>query len=1114
MGTGANEGRSSARAMEELSRREFLKNSVLVGVVQWIPPALAHEVPPEAAPIPSEHFSFSGHLFRKQNGLDLRVHFYNIRLSSGILGLGGPCLKASYPGTTDERLRPTIVFELPPQHIGEEAIQRGADCASDSYVLNELLRVRLAKPSFIAFEIPDGLLPMKYAIDNLLRWESFRPLFGPESRPSSLIQPLGPINTVIGLYRLSLSPTSSAANQTTRLRWSVAKLANDQKEQELWHARLRDGIFDPDPLRANGVELTAAWSPDFGHVKPDTPDDELRKPFRMSLNRLDRHQIVLLSHASEFCPEPLFARRLIVSSRGLWARLEKYWPWTSERATVSLTRYDHVISEGRDEDVEIVRRGFLYPLAHKAVLIRKTRRKVAKFTRPDGLSTFYAYPEQKYFIELVDEALEYGSPIMPFPKIAFKQKRTPAIDDPTLVANSVPRSTAGSTAWGDKAFWPHVCGQVYKFELEATDHAGSPISLLREQIFIQDIDPSCCPPGPEGDQCRTEAGTVSLSSMVKDAGTDFLARFGKGVSAANGQKASLARTLQRGDTEVELHYVRFDGERLQDAPCSASGCSVTDRFAPFLPKVVDVGCEVPAIKNLCSSGGGQAVFELVDPDASGNGAEVFALLKTGLINTNFQENTAESAAVASVNPNIRALSRRFGPTASSGVTINTVHGIRTQFDPETLFAGDAKLFNSIPLGKIVSAALVEVAGSIPQILSITNELADAPDATQSKLDWETDALKAWPEDTPIFIPAPGCRMVAKVEATSWRFGASPPSVIVEGGLENFAIQLGISINGEFNGIAVEFDAFKFKSVNGQKPVINVDIKPDGIKFQGAVLEFVKSIQEKLGFLGGGDNTFKIDLSRDGVAIYPPPVVIPDLTLGAFSVTNLSICSACKLPFTQGRPLSFEFSLARPDNRFQVTAGIYAGGGYVAMEVDAEKVRSFDLCIEFGAAKQLKLGGVTCGHAEILGGFSYSSRSELVSADNVKVWRSTVLLTAYVRASGSFRWWVITLSLELYVGMSARFGAAGESIVDGTARLTVSAKVGFIRKSHTISYTQRFSGSGGAARFAVASNRDTRMLDLSAVAEDGVLADSIKFDDWKNYEDAFYANATLNVRPTC
>ena len=1108
MDKGESERPSSARVVNA-SRRRLLQSAALAGAVQWVPASAAEDVSGRVAPSPSGAPSFSVRLFRKRDGLDLHAHFFNIRLTSGILGLGGPCLRASFPGASDPRLSPKIVFELAPQHVGEEAILRGADCTSNSYVLRDLLRVRLARPTFIAFDIPERLLPMRYALDDLLKWERFRPLFGPESRPFDQIRPLGPLETVIGLYRLSLSPTSDVSDPASGLHWSVNEFAVHRSEHELWHARLRDSRFDPDPLRANGVELAAAWSPDFGQVKPDSPGTELEKPFRMSLNRLNRHQIVLLSHAREFCPEPLFARRLIVSSRGLWARLEKYWPWTSERATVALTRYDHVVSEGRDEDVEVVERGFLYPLGHKAVLIRKTRRKVARFTRPDGRSTFYAYPEQKFFIELIDEALEYGSPVMPFPKIEFKQKRTPALDDPMLEANSVPRSVAGAKTWGDNAFWPHVCGQVHKFELEGTDHAGNPVTLPRELIFIKDIDPSCCPPGPDGDNCRKQAGSVSLSAMVKDAGTDFLARFGSGMSPTSGQKAALARTIQRGDTEVELHYVRFDGELLPDASCSASGCTVTERFAPFLPRVVDVECQVPAIKNLCSNGGGQAVFELIDPDGAGNDAEIFAKLKAGQVNTNFHKDTSDSAAVASVNPSINALSRRFGPTASSLARINTERGLRAQFDPETLFAGDAKLFNSVPLGKIVSAALIDVAGSVPQILNIVSELADAPDVTQSKLDWETDALRPWPADTPIFLPAQGCRMVAKVEAAAWRFGAEPPSVIALGRLENFAIQLGISIGGNFNGIAVAFNSFEFYSVNGQRPDVKVDIKPDGIQFKGAALEFVKSIQEKLGFLGGRENKFKVDLSRDGVAIFPPPVVIPDLNIGAFSVTNLNIYSACKLPFTQGRPLSFEFSLARPDNKFQVTAGIYAGGGYVAMEVNAEKVRSFDLCIEFGAAKQLKLGGVVNGRAEILGGFSYSSRSELVPVENVKVWRSTVLLTAYVRASGSFSWWVITLSLELYVGMSARFGAMGESVVDGTARLTISAKVGFVRKSHTISYTQRFSGSGGATRIDSVSVRKLRLIEQAAVAEDSLFADSIRFEDWKRYEEAFYAGPALN-----
>ncbi len=1102
--------RTCSACTVDISRRQFLQSAALVGAIRWNTADAAQESPSEVIPNPSEHPSFSTRLFRKLDRLDVRAHFFNLRISFGLLGLGRPCLQALFPGATDTRLKPKIVFELAPQHTGEQAIFRGANCASDSYSLDKPLRSRLAKPTFIAFEVPESLLPMKYALEELLKWERFRPLVGPESRPFDEIRRPEAFDTVIGLYRLSMSPTTDMQDAASNLRWTVTESASERSQNELWHARLRDKRFDTDPLRANGVELVASWSPDFAQVKPDTPGGELDKPFLMSLNRLNRHQIVLLSHAKEFCPEPLFAKRLIVSSRGLWARFEKYWPWTSERATVPITRYNHTISEGADEEVEVVERGFLYPLAHKAVLVRKTLRKVAKFTRPDGLATHYAYLEQKFFIEVVDDALQYGSPVMPFPKIAFRKTRTPPIDDPRLEANSVPRSTAAARTWEDNAFWPHVCGQVHKFELEGTDHAGNPVRLPRALIFIKDIDPSCCPPLPEGKKCRDQAGSVNLSDMVRDAGIDFLKRFGKGVSPANGQQCSMTRTLQRGDTQVELLYVSFDGQQLSEAQCSASGCIVKERFAPFLPRVVDFECEVPAIKNLSSNGGGQGVFELVDPDAAGNDAEIFARLKSGHVATNFQKDTSESAAVASVSPNIQALSRRFGPTAGSVVRINTAAGPRAQIDPETLFAGDAKLFNSVPLGKIVSAALVEVAGSVPQILNISSELADAPDVTQAKLDWETDTLRPWPSDTPIFVPAQGCRMVAKVEASSWRFGAEPPSIIALGRLENFAIRLGISISGDFNGIAIAFNSFEFYSVNGQKPDVRVNIKPDGIQFLGAALEFVKSIQEKLGFLGGGENKFKIDLSRDGVAIYPPPVVIPDLNIGAFSVTNLNIYSACKLPFTHGRPLSFEFSLARPDNKFQVTAGIYAGGGYVAMEVDAEKVRSFDLCIEFGAAKQLKFGGVVSGQAYILGGFSYASRSKL--DENIKVWRSTVLLTAYVRAGGSFSaWGLITLSIELYVGMSARFGGMGESIVDGTARNTISAKIGFVSKSYTISYTQRFAGSGGAAAgLAGASRKDMRLADQSAVAEDSLFADSIKFNDWKRYEEAFYAGRSRTL----
>ncbi len=271
-------------------------------------------------------------------------------------------------------------------------------------------------------------------------------------------------------------------------------------------------------------------------------------------------------------------------------------------------------------------------------------------------------------------------------------------------------------------------------------------------------------------------------------------------------------------------------------------------------------------------------------------------------------------------------------------------------------------------------------------------------------------------------------------------------------MANFTVHIGWGSGSGFNGIRIPVKDMTFVSKNGKKS--DFGIRLGEIKFVGPALEFIDQISKKLQELGSNDSGWRIGFEHNGIILDAPPIMFPDVELGAFSVANLGIYSGLFVPLFDGGGITFRFSCAKPDSRFRVTAGIYAGGGYALLELDADHVRRFELCIEFGAAKSVQYGPVK-GDVGVLGGVIYKSLSKpaFQSPGLPGTPQTQVDIEAFVRAFGTFSAWnLISLFMELYVSMTSSDGGN----VTGIARFTVSTKVGFVSYSYMASHQETLS----------------------------------------------------------
>jgi hypothetical protein len=1044
---------------------------------------------------------FSTQLLRSEDLLSLGFDFYNCQLER--TKNGTVIKRTSGPGFA------TIVVHFPPQHIEEAAFPEDLGCADQPIQtgLPQLIDHQISDASRLVFELPDQISSIPLTAEGLLDWSSWRVRVGPPRKNPSHFTPPEWNETAIEL------PTGIVSQPAPDAQWTTSSFDRRSTRHVLFHAAL---AIDP-PFGAGKdayvptAPVTPTWTPDF--IQCGIDDSQANKPwYKLVCRRLglgfsesqnaesvdrstiylralepkDKRNIVRLSYDGTLCPTPVQAEYLLLSTLGGWAHLEGSWPANEARqsAKLDLDRWEHIISHGRDQRVVIVRRFLLFPFGHRITFVRETVRKIEA---KDG--KFFAVLRTKEYTQRRQETVSFADLMpevqngilqranakkLPFRFITLTEPRSPNLDDPrtpsayTITIAAQPKNADGTSFMlgHDQLFWPTRCGQPVKFKFEAVDWLGNTQVFEAPIILVDDVL------DPNGD---SKAFISGLASYYNDQSERFC--------SLGGQTVALAASTDKQSTEVQGLTIGLGADYNPLPRATGDRCAPFDYgdqqlSAPFYPFLTAVKISLPALAKASPNGGGVGWVALVDPDANDDAAEIFAVAAKmeeihasgdtlGSFQLAFHQNASSSGGVAAPTPNINSISRPHGIYGLSPAQIAIKRGsgvpaaagalptLQTA-DPLSFFLGDANVLG-IKLAPLLTEMAVGAAAEVPILSDFLIENGDAPDVTGFSYDWSTTQLKQWPggNDGFQFVPTANTSFTigagVKLEITD---GATVEG-FVDGMLNDFTLQL---VFGG-NGIAVPFRRVRFVAPLGRKPEFDVDIDIQRIAFVGPLLQFVDQLKEWLSVLKPDSLGFDIDVRPDGVSIVAPPIDLPDIEVGVVSIEDISINNRCDLHFIGGKPITFQFAFCTRDEPFLITVYALGGRGHFLIEIDANGITLIEASLEFGAFKEISFGGVAKGYIYASGGIFFSSKTALITAPDGGTYRQTsVSLVIFVHVGGG-----VTalgfISVSVDIGLSLAVTKQGsQTYAYGTANVSYSVKIAFIKKDFTITYTTTIAGS--------------------------------------------------------
>lgn len=842
------------------------------------------------------------------------------------------------------------------------------------------------------------------------------------------IMPPASSQTAIELpYRLILSP--HALNLWAH---SVPAVTRNGRT-ELWHTRLAAAHPDGSMVETGSpyMAVRAIWSPDCNAKDPYEGPEHANAPFRMSLDRQDRHELVHLTSnygmqykGDAWQPKPVAVDRLMLTSLGGWLDVSGMWQPTP----LSVEQWDHTATLGRDHYARVVYKGYLMPFGHAASLVKITER---KFRKGDDDRPF-AYLFQRMYLIVRQAEKRFPAPFqmhegreLPFRKVRITTRMTPPLDDPQkseLIHDAL-----------QSAFWPRVRARDFRFHCIGTDWSGNSSEFMAPMAFVD----------------ATYA--MDLKQMVK-AVEDFnkQANLERRRMALRGQAVAFAAPQKRGDTDLEVKHMTFTA-RLPSPPFKREDGQKADQPL-FFPVMHEAAVAIPALKAMVQLGGTDIRYPqtyLQNGLGGANKGEVFAAIPAAPELDFGAGRGAQSGGVATPSFPIVGLSRALGPVggvrpdnvdnamqAAESALNDVVHG---RFDPEKFFDAKAKLLGGVLLRNIVK--LVDNFMSHPeQALTIKQEIlqdaAGAPAELHTLMHWKPRL-----QDCEIFIAnRDGAAATLAMDARNITyFSGKEPYSEIKGELSDFTLDL---VEPVITLIRIKFAKFTFSAKKGEKAVF--DPRISAIEFAGP-LGFIKDLLDKIklpgmGGSGGlGQPIVEVDASRARLGY---SFNIPDVGFGVFSLQNINFSAIVNLPFT-GDPLLFRFAFNDRSNPFLLTVAMFGGGGFFAIELQPDGIKLIEGALEFGGSFAMDLG-VASGGVSLMAGIYFKYEN-----DNVTI-------SGYVRCRGCLEvLGLISIAAEFYLALTYE---QESNRVWGQAALTVKVKVLFFSTKVTLKVERSFRHS--------------------------------------------------------
>ncbi len=541
--------------------------------------------------------------------------------------------------------------------------------------------------------------------------------------------------------------------------------------------------------------IRASWSADYLPKLNYANALQDNVPFRMSLSGRDRMQLVVLTSdfskavpppkkvliplplptkiailpkgietelatfipPSHYNPLPAQVDRLMLTTLGAWIDVHGAWP-LGVNLGIPLVEWRHRGTQGRDNYVRVVYKGYLFPFGHAASLVKVTER---KFYYQNGRNVAYLF--QRMFIVVREPIKLFGNtgytmPLsngnqgsidraMPFKQVEITTKTTPDLDPPdgkgilTLDASQGYRDTDD--------FWPQIGGKDFQFHLIGQDSDGQRAEFTAPLAFIS-VENFLAFDATYMNQVRTKYN--STASGYPDRRT----------RPTNGQKVAFAPSRKPGDTTLHASDITFDAF----VPPSPSQSALINADQPrFYPIVATSTVGIPAVEALLHSGQKPKIklsdhYLQNDLGGTANVGEVFAeILDSSTAKIAFGgSNSGGTGTPGTVTPNlaITALSRVTGPVGGNfdHVAAGDVGDTSGSSTPDAgvgdflknFFDNDAKILGAVPLSSIIRMPSLK---PLFQILSLVQAVESAPDTLNqlisdavSKLQGNLAALQA------------------------------------------------------------------------------------------------------------------------------------------------------------------------------------------------------------------------------------------------------------------------------------------------------------------------------------------------------------------------------------
>lgn len=249
-------------------------------------------------------------------------------------------------------------------------------------------------------------------------------------------------------------------------------------------------------------------------------------------------------------------------------------------------------------------------------------------------------------------------------------------------------------------------------------------------------------------------------------------------------------------------------------------------------------------------------------------------------------------------------------------------------------------------------------------------------------------------------------------------------------------------------LLIEFDKLEIRSDDTVKNKVSVQI--GDVKFQKE-LAFLQALSKNIQIPGTGItlNITPKEISAEFA------YALPSINGGAFTMANLKFRVGVAIPISIGgnksaTPIVARFGINGPDDKFVVAAGIWGGRGHFVIETTPKYIRKIDTGIEFGGYFALDLV-IAKGEAFLMAGIRYVYERDEVGESSMEFYcilscGGSVTVYGFITVSVLF---MLCLRYQKYQGKSSLYGIASVSY---------SVKIGFFKKSFTLSYSKRLAGT--------------------------------------------------------